>query len=1405
MGPKRKPSKTAAEFERRFLAANPKHATEYATLGDDKVTVQLKLKRVREQGNNKIFTGAVTPDGDFYYKSNFEVATDIIFVKILYCVIKDHPATPVIALDYLLRVRPFGVYKKEVFQEFIPGVYKRKGVKQPMRVWRGEQLIEHKPMELFKGNTSAAAFNAQIEVEAVALEKLAAGPDPNPKGKAPMPNQSAAGSSTEHAAEPTDTTDTNADLFEDAVETPEGDLESDDDLVADELEVLPKDPTPVDAEAILDELEYDDAEVDEELKSDKTHPKWDIEWAKVKDLLQIDVQSRLREYQKEGYENAQPFIRKQDFSDSVIHMRRRLAVIEMERNGDSDLVPDEMTDAMVGFLKPGTRKRRGDLNGHWESSLMQDWPHSDIFEPNVIQFKTAPLSSEEATAKREKFGADIDMFFASTDNQQPTEITGIVKNYGIPRVVSVPGKKGKRDIRSLLITDDLPVCRRNLVRILCIYFDSDALGSKRKSVGGDSDKKLKAGKVSEKQDFMEFGVKVKSTSQTIEILKGNEKLKAGQKGFQAWKPVFSAGLPKRGSADYDTWRGHFDFSLMQHEQKGEVAAEILTLLGKLRSDMTVGEWVTTPFHYEYLPYQPVHAMFLDGETYSAGCVRCSRGFYEHEFAYVADNLQTRGKCRNWPQSWFVPAVNKLLVDAPLPFSASENWPEERVEASAVTGVKEDRGGAWALFEMKLSASEKAKRPLNTDKKKGSIDVNIFKQTRNYAWGHTQSPAIWQGRMQKSENAKVKFGMRDYQLKRFNKFCNCCSDCAAVLTVAPGLMIKNFQGVPYVKKKRGDEVETIQDPWWTHMYQELGLNLHGIDKDYTSTRKDDRGRVMGILNEYLVAHHQMKPHMSKFRSAPTIHVQTDFKFDDWYTTPKKRRAKKDATGQVENGGDGPEKAGLKDALKYIKELLDKKPDETDPQCTGAFRNLLREIQMKYTHKGDLRHDPVEFRKFDKDEYRMEFRNEVRNDPEGPGGTWHNCLRTQQWLPKHGTLSGIANQQDSDYETRIHYATKLGDAEGEVKVGGYRSFKGIWREERAEQAWEPVDSHESTQWGGDADLLEATTGHTQEQLQSMKVPELKSMLLGKGLDATGTKPVLIGRLLEEGAAQTMYSLKKTLPVERVQYRRKQQSRFFITYTLHRASQGPEARVVLERMANGLYAVFGRDDLLSELIVFGQKIVNFKTGAAIHKNSNAAKNKDALDKLERDSYGAGKFGRITKPNKEDKIPEFYANGGGSSYISDTYDTHIHSVDVNAGVEIGPKRHHPHFHLLLTIEHWSVIQIDYFKMRQMLEMLFRGQPPPTWFKGGEALQPFIEKTYHLQDASGGEFMSDAENPWVDIRLYPQDNWEDIIDDYTKKGSGGVIDSALSRLGPAVGRDAVRDLNAQLQASADAANTFQP
>ena len=80
----------------------------------------------------------------------------------------------------------------------------------------------------------------------------------------------------------------------------------------------------------------------------------------------------------------------------------------------------------------------------------------------------------ETAAKREKFGGDIDVFFASTDSKTPTEITGVKKTYGNAKRVN-----GK-DIREMLITSDDPVCRRNLARILCIYFDDEnGMGSRR--------------------------------------------------------------------------------------------------------------------------------------------------------------------------------------------------------------------------------------------------------------------------------------------------------------------------------------------------------------------------------------------------------------------------------------------------------------------------------------------------------------------------------------------------------------------------------------------------------------------------------------------------------------------------------------------------------------------------------------------------------------------------------------------------------------------------------------------------------------------------------------------------------------------------------------------------------------
>ena len=116
-------------------------------------------------------------------------------------------------------------------------------------------------------------------------------------------------------------------------------------------------------------------------------------------------------------------------------------------------------------------------------------------------------------------------------------------------------------------------------------------------------------------------------------------------------------------------------------------------------------------------------------------------------------------------------------------------------------------------------------------------------------------------------------------------------------------------------------------------------------------------------------------------------------------------------------------------------------------------------------------------------------------------------------------------------------------------------------------------------------------------------------------------------------------------------------------------------MTRMADAAHELFGNDQNLSELLVFGYKV------------SSSMGNTDPLS--------VGGFTLIEKPNKKDQQPFFYGDTTESSYIYDTYQTHIDKVDLDGGIEVGPQRHHPHFHILLTINHWSYIQIDYRTLR--------------------------------------------------------------------------------------------------------------
>jgi hypothetical protein len=147
------------------------------------------------------------------------------------------------------------------------------------------------------------------------------------------------------------------------------------------------------------------------------------------------------------------------------------------------------------------------------------------------------------------------------------------------------------------------------------------------------------------------------------------------------------------------------------------------------------------------------------------------------------------------------------------------------------------------------------------------------------------------------------------------------------------------------------------------------------------------------------------------------------------------------------------------------------------------------------------------------------------------------------------------------------------------------------------------------------------------------------------------------------------------------------------------------------------------------------------------------------------------ITTTRKAGTI--FYGSeeGGGNSYLYDTYETHVDSVTVDAGIEIGPTLHHPHFHLLLTLNHFSYVQLDYYKMKALLEQMFKG------LKVGD--NDFSHNQFYLQDAGGMPFYTDNENPYIDFRLYPTDNWQDVIAAYVRKNANpGIFESLRTRTG---------------------------
>jgi hypothetical protein len=224
--------------------------------------------------------------------------------------------------------------------------------------------------------------------------------------------------------------------------------------------------------------------------------------------------------------------------------------------------------------------------------------------------------------------------------------------------------------------------------------------------------------------------------------------------------------------------------------------------------------------------------------------------------------------------------------------------------------------------------------------------------------------------------------------------------------------------------------------------------------------------------------------------------------------------------------------------------------------------------------------------------------------------------------------------------------------------------------------------------------------------------------------------VGEALAEG---TQYAPETGVCVR--QTRSLNYTNLFITYSLHRrVSDENEAHEICKKMADALRYVFGNDRELCKLLLIGYKL------------------EVASQDLAGDIVSRAQYKMIKKANKDDA--RFYGTESNTSYVSDTYETHVSCVSVDAGVEIGPNLHHPHFHLLLKVEHFTYVQIDKYRMKAVLEQLFKG------------IHVLKGDKFMLLDHKGLPFYTDNENAYVDIKLYPTDNWAEVVSAYMRKGA---------------------------------------
>ena len=504
------------------------------------------------------------------------------------------------------------------------------------------------------------------------------------------------------------------------------------------------------------------------------------------------------------------------------------------KNNRSDAVKTAVKEAGLDreTLQEGaTRRDKNEKQCHWRSALHQPCSHSDCYETPAIKYRTELMDQAAIDAYKQKYGSDTNLYLS--DENSVKKIIGVDVTWGVRKHAVMRQKLNADPLR--------------LAEILCIFFDDNGIGH---------------WDIEQKRKGMKEGVFcVRGRDQKPQPGKADRRHKNTE---LLWPPVCTNpySLPPRlqeclreyiceraDSTDHTELEDCLKRANRQWKQK----------FAALNTPMTVEEWVTTPWHYETLPYTRHYAVFRDGECWSEGCNRCSRSFFEYKYMMYADR-NSAAKTQGYPNAlwerrsgYYAPSACRVAAlplhdpmfwsdtkdrqkrptwDGATPVGPGPSQLQERsdVERDPAVPRETDQGYVggtmdWPHYQLerrRLSGKDKQRKVV-----KGR-DNMTFRRYLNLAYDDDATYAgVPQGRMR--QRGKVLFGDGDYRVTRSHKYGNVCNDCCQVLDMAPGLFVRNNRWLidAGIVMKNEQAVRDTRYNYWQSLQQQTGADIDAL--------------------------------------------------------------------------------------------------------------------------------------------------------------------------------------------------------------------------------------------------------------------------------------------------------------------------------------------------------------------------------------------------------------------------------------------------------------------------------------------------------------------------------------------------------------------------------------------------